>query len=754
MHFNLLISKNIITARLWHKSCLTNRPMKMHRSKPSLMLSTNLHCKVRLLNLTLLLLITSFCLPSLTWANVQTIEVIKSSSKTITLPEKIKTMIVGNPDIAKTVVLKPDTLLINGNTFGSTSLSLIGKSGNSYEYKVHVTHDLGLLREHLRKLDTRIQASSDTNSDAIILSGVAKSQSLIYKAEEAAMRYFGTYHSTLTLGGRINPNAKAVDPDGKALPNPTDPPGRYDNEYLRTGRIGSGVKIVNLIISEETLKPASARLQALLDPIDKRIIVEEVNNVLMLKGNVKTPAALARALSIADRFVTEGIQEPDFSVISDQGGVLAGNTDEEDVVNPVVPQMTIGGNNGRNRNGNSGGGGVGGGGNGGTNGGANGGGNGRVRNGNAGGIRLSPNKGNLAQNISRGDVVMAANGRVMSTIKVDKTPRVEIQMRIVGVDRSRTEDMGIDWSLVSTSVNGNKSTAVSLGSFLGGVNNNPFGVTDNGSTSVDAGTSTLVLGIDKITGNKTLSLLGFLRWVETKGAAKTLTEPLLTALSGESATFSVGGTLPVLTQDQTTFSNNGVTQNTSTFITYLQYGLGIVVRPTVLENGKISIIMDQTLSEPDYNVAVPVLSAEVPGFKTRTVNTITESADGETWAVAGLLNEEDTVTTKGVPYLSNIPVLGWLFKNENKGKSRKELLIVVTARLVGDGEPQPSQNTSNASSLLDKVNTENKQPTAPSVPNSPKQPAAVSAPQGLLQKQNNYIKPAKTQTAKPNELIP
>lgn len=692
-------------------------------------------------------------LSNIALANIQTIEVVKNNSKTVAVPEKIKTMIIGNPVIAKVVVLNPDTLLINATSFGNTSLSLIGKSGNSYEYKIHVTHDLGILREHLKKIDSRIIASSDLNGDAIILTGVAKDQAQSYKAEEAALRYFGTYQSTLTLGGRNNTNAKAVDPTGKALPNENDPQPRYDNEYLRNGRITSGVKIVNLIATEEMLKSSAERLQALLIQIDERIQVEEVNNVMMLKGKVKTPAALTRVLSTADRFVAGGNIPPDFSVISDQGGVLTGNTDEEEVFNPVLPQLTVGqGNNGNGRNG---GGNNGGGNNGGVGGGGagNGNNNGRVRNGNGGGgVRLSPNKGNLAQNISRGDVIMSANGRVMSTIKVDKNPRVEIQMRIVGVDRSKTEDLGLDWSLVSTSVNGNKSTAISLGSFLGDVNNNPFGVSNGNNTTVDAGTSSLVLGIDKITGNKTLSLLGFLRWVETKGAAKTLTEPLLTALSGESATFSVGGTLPVLTQDQTNTGGLVNTNITSQTITFLQYGLGIVVRPTVLENGKISIILDQTLSEPDFNVAVPVLSAEVPGFKTRTVNTITESADGETWAVAGLLNEDDTVTTKSVPYLSNIPVLGWLFRNENKGKSRRELLIVVTARLIGDQSEQTSDKPS-TSSVIDKINAIQDAPLKPA-PTMPKQPTSSAGAQTILQKETVYSKTAKPKVTTPTELIP
>lgn len=711
-------------------------------------------------------------------ANIQTIEVVKNNSKTLTVPEKIKTMIIGNPAIAKVVVLNPDTLLINATTFGNTSLSLIGKSGNNYEYKIQVTHDLGILRDHLKKIDSRITASSDPNGDAIILGGVASNQSQIYKAEEAALRYFGTFQSSLQQGNNAiagGQGGRGGQGGGNRGGGPAaDPTSRFDNDTVSRTTISSSIKIVNLIITNDSLQSEAERLQKLLKAVDERISVENVNNVLMLKGKVKTGAALSRALSIADRFIVDG-GEPDFMVVSDQGGVLAGNTDERQIINPVIPRLTVGGGQGQGGQGQGQGGqggGIGGGGQGGQ-GGFGGGGQGGqgqgdqgqggqgqgggVRNGNAGGNLFYPPKGNLAQNVARGDVIMVAQGRVMSTIRVDTTPRVEVQLRIVGVDRSKTEDLGIDWRLISTSTSSGRSTGVSIGSLLGDVTSELPGITGSPSGAINPGSSTLVLGALQTTASRVLSLSTFLRWVETRGAAKTLTEPLLTALSGESATFSVGGTLPVLTQDQTNTGGLVNTNITSQTITFLQYGLGIIVRPTVLENGKISIILDQTISEPDFNVAVPVLEADVPGFRTRTVNTITETADGETWAVAGLLNEDDTVDTRAVPILSKIPVLGWLFRNENKTKTRRELLLVVTARVVGDGELQASQMSKqeNAGLVINpEAKPESPMQQAPLVPKptAPKPIAPNSSAQSVLQKQQSYAIP--TQSNKSTELIP
>jgi len=665
-------------------------------------------------------------------ANAKHVEVHKNSSINLNSPEKIKTMVIGNPDLIKVTIVKSNLLIINGISFGSTSLTLFGKSGATYDYDIQVSHNLDLLNNHLKKIDARINASSDPNSDAIVLTGMAKNKDLIDSAEEAAIRFFGTYSSEFQVVSPARERTEDFNPRGLSATDTQDSqrvPGPNAVSVSRTSKVESQTRIINLIINEDTLLAAPVRLENLLAQIDNRIRVEEINGVFVLKGYVKTPTALTRALATADRFVAGGNTKPDFSVISDQGGVLAGNTEETQQVMPVTPRVSLGGNNtGGNRGGGNNGGGFGGGNNGGGFGGGNNGGgnngNGRVNNANAtGGFIMSPNKGNIAQNIARGDVVMAANGRVMSQLKVDKNPRVEVQMRIVGVDRDRTEELGIDWRLTGVKTSGDKTTSVSIGSFLGNVVDTLPGINGSTTGTTDIGTSELVLLGSQSTANRILSIASFIRWVETKGAARTLTEPLLTALSGESATFSVGGTLPVLTQDQTTFANNGVTQNTSTAVTFLQYGLGIVVRPTVLENGKISIILDQTLSEPDYSVAVPGFqSARIPGFKTRTVNTITETSSGETWAVAGLLNEEDTNNTRAVPYLSRIPVLGWLFKNESKGKSRKELLLVVTARLIdddgtllsSDSKPLDIQNPNEIDQLIKKQKAElkNKQPQA------------------------------------------
>lgn len=426
------------------------------------------------------------------------------------------------------------------------------------------------------------------------------------------------------------------------------------------------------------------QLRSMIAAVEKKVTVEDLNGIIVLKGTVPTPTALARVLTIADRFVTGTAEPPQFSVISDHGGVLSGNLAEADTgideeivgVSPdpriAIPQVNVGG---QGQAGGGGGGGAGGGGG---------------RNGANGNITraltqpLMPIKGNLAQNISRGEVIMVGKGKVMSMIKVARQPKVEIQMQIIGIDRNKTDSYGLDWRLDAET--GGKT--VTVGSVLGDVSpsggNSPTQLLNNGA---DFGSSSLFAFVNN-PGKYFLS--GFMRFLQQKGAAKTLSNPLVTAVSGESASFLVGGNVPIPVQTAIA-GNIGGGAAVATNVRFIQFGLKLIVRPTVLENGKISIVLDQSISEPDYTQSITLLGARIPGFNQRSVSTLTESASGETWAVAGLLSEENAKNSSQVPWLSQVPVLGWLFKNTSDAKTRNELMILVNARVIeGDNQTKTS----------------------------------------------------------------
>lgn len=573
---------------------------------------------------------------------VNTINVEAGFSVPLQLPEPAGTIAIGNQEIIATTTLKPDLIMINGQTTGATSMTVFGRSGKIYEYRVHVVNDV-------TQLSTMIRA------------------------------------------------------------------------------------------------------------LERNVTVEDLNGTIVLKGTVQSPTALVRVLSLADRYVTGNTTPPDFSVISDRGGVLAGNTQEDQTgidapivgVSPdpriSIPVLPIGGLGGAGGGAGAGGAGAGGGGAGGR------GGFGGV----AGALRqpLMPIKGNIAQNISRGEVVTVANGKVISLIKVAKQPKVEIQMQIIGIDRNKTDSYGLDWRLDAES--GGKM--VTVGSTLGDVSSSggqsPTQLMENGA---DFSSSSL-FAIVNSPGKYFLS--GFMRFLQQKGAAKTLSNPLVTAVSGESASFLVGGNVPIPVQTAIA-GNLGGGAAVATNVTFIQFGLKLIVRPTVLENGKISIVLDQSISEPDYSQAITLVGARVPGFNQRSVSTITESASGETWAVAGLLSEENAKNLSQVPWLSRVPVLGWLFKTSNDNKSRNELMILVNARVInGDNETSngfDAKGDMAPANMLDTTENDQTLPEESIVPSQPsdnKKPPQLPANKTLNNSKKSNLK-SKPTTNVPEQIDP
>lgn len=469
---------------------------------------------------------------------------------------------------------------------------------------------------------------------------------------------------------KLDPTRTAMEMEQLAIQARKDAAGAAAKRNAEFETIQLRIKQRNEITSEYI-----TRLRPLVNALEKNVTVDNLNGVVLLKGTVETAAAHARVISLVDRFLSTNI-EADFKVISDAGGVLAGNLDEKTEFEPppqtlAVPRLAVGG---------AGQGGGGGGGAGGRRGGSS----------QALSQPLMYSKGNLGQNLNRADVVMIADGKALSMIKVVKTPKVEISMKIVAVDRDKTDQLGISWRLDTLVTNNGVTTGVTLGSLLGDVVGglpSPLNFFNGSNGSVDPGDSTLIgLGFNEKIGKYQVGLNTFIRAVEEKGAATTLSEPLLTAISGESASFLVGGSIPIPVQ---TLSAGSSTQNAvvATNVNFIDFGLKLVVRPTVLENGRISIVLDQAMTEPDNGTRIQLLGTFIPGFRQKSVSTVTESASGETWAVAGLLSEEDSKVLRKIPVLGDMPVFGFLFRNTDDRVNRNELMIIITARTI-DGVNQ------------------------------------------------------------------
>ncbi|MCY1672385.1 type II and III secretion system protein family protein [Novosphingobium sp. SL115] len=199
---------------------------------------------------------------------------------------------------------------------------------------------------------------------------------------------------------------------------------------------------------------------------------------------------------------------------------------------------------------------------------------------------------------------------------------------------------------------------------------NPTGIAAKAGTAVTATTAgTTIAGMGKFLG---LDLLGALDAGETLGLVTTLSEPNLTALSGETADFLAGGEYPI-----------PVSQGLgTTSIEYKKYGVSLAYTPTVLANGRISIRVRPEVSELSSTGALKLDSVEIPALTVRRAETTIELGSGQSFMIAGLLTNGAQNSLTKMPGAGDIPILGSLFRSTSYKKGETELVIIVTPYLV------------------------------------------------------------------------
>ena len=174
----------------------------------------------------------------------------------------------------------------------------------------------------------------------------------------------------------------------------------------------------------------------------------------------------------------------------------------------------------------------------------------------------------------------------------------------------------------------------------------------------------------------TLNMPGFslrLQALEREGLVRTLAQPNIIALSGETANFLAGGEFPVPT---------GVQVNGQVAIEFKQFGVGLSFTPTLLEDGLINLLVAPEVSSLDPTAGIDLNGIRIPGLKVRRARTTLELRDGQTFALAGLIQSDFRDTVNRVPLLGRIPIIGALFRSTNFEKQETELVILVTPRIV------------------------------------------------------------------------
>ena len=289
-----------------------------------------------------------------------------------------------------------------------------------------------------------------------------------------------------------------------------------------------------------------------------------------------------------------------------------------------------------------------------------------------GGITLSgsiSSTGNLSQvqAITQAFAPLDKDGkpRITNLLEVGGVQQVMLEVRVSEMSRSLIRKMGINFAFLSQS---GQQFGLSLLDNLvrlpgtGGFPADPLTVSDN------------INGILRfLQGGASWTV--FIDALKDQGLVKVLAEPSLITLSGRQASFLAGGEYPIPVP-QASAGGSIVT------IEYKPFGVALNFTPSVLSSGKISMLVAPEVSDLDFSRAVALQGYIIPSLTTRRVSTTVELADGQSFAIAGLLRDDVREIVRKFPVLGDIPILGALFRSTNFQRNETELIIIVTPHLV------------------------------------------------------------------------
>lgn len=271
-----------------------------------------------------------------------------------------------------------------------------------------------------------------------------------------------------------------------------------------------------------------------------------------------------------------------------------------------------------------------------------------------------------------------AGDRVVNMISLGSSQQVMLEVKFAEINKSAGKELG--FRLLGGNDSGNFGAVIGPGAtanaafpVLDGLNlndiNNSFGVA--GRTGID------LLG---------LSIDAYVEALEAKGFARNLANPTLIALSGQTASFLAGGEFPIPVAQGNGGTGTGGGQAIS--VQFKPFGVSLAFTPTVLGDGVINLRVEPEVSAIDSNASIALGGLSIPGVQTRRASTTLELRDGESFAIAGLIQQDMSTTISQVPLLGSLPIIGTLFRSTEFQKGETELLIVVTPRLVAPIKPE------------------------------------------------------------------
>ncbi|MBU1694129.1 MAG: pilus assembly protein N-terminal domain-containing protein [Verrucomicrobia bacterium] len=269
----------------------------------------------------------------------------------------------------------------------------------------------------------------------------------------------------------------------------------------------------------------------------------------------------------------------------------------------------------------------------------------------------------LANHLARRLVITSESGRVLSFLEVDRIEQILVSIRVYEIDRAKARHIGVNYRVDGEEFSVANYTASTL---------NRLPVVRGTAASVSGLSDGNLVGafVDDSWG-----ILAAMNLMLEKNVARSVAEPNVLTLTGEKATVVVGGEVPI---PVTSVAQVAAFQGYG----FQSYGVRLDIRPTVNEEGIVTLEVAPSIVRPDQRVSV----SGVPGFHVESVETTARVKDGQSLILGGLLSYEEGFSENKIPFLGSLPLIGHLFKVEKKMRQERELVFVITPRVLKDAE--------------------------------------------------------------------
>jgi pilus assembly protein CpaC len=329
----------------------------------------------------------------------------------------------------------------------------------------------------------------------------------------------------------------------------------------------------------------------------------------------------------------------------------------------------------------------------------------------------------------------ASLGKAVNLLRVEVPPveeQILLKVRFCNVDRAASTDLGVSFASGAF----NQSTAIGTGQY-------------SAPSVSTAGTVSLSDALSILLFRKDLNLAVSIKALEAKRMLETLAEPNLLAINGKEASFVAGGEFP-FPMIQPGANGNVVT------VSFREFGIRIHFLPHITPRGTIQLQVSPEVSSLDYSNSVTIAGTTIPALSTRRVQTEVELDSGQSFVIAGLMDNRMTETINKIPGLANIPLLGKLFTSRVMSRNNSELLVIITPEVVRPipaGQLLPSLNMPYPF-LTKNSDIEMRQPGIDKTGPVPVKPPSESMPVEQLVQQRKEGQAPPPATMQPFQIVP